>query len=209
MDVAQLATVDQYILRPRDFEDRWIHDDMARMEANGAILRVARGAYVLVPEAQRGPNPTWRPNIERVALGLAAATYGINNVALIGPSAARAHGAIPRSAGIATVSYPSTRPRDIETIVGTVRTYRRSVDKMDVVRVRNDVIDGFVTSREMTMLDLASKAPKWPISEPSRLEALRLLSTRADRDLLEELAATSRKQTALRRLGNVLKLDDH
>ena len=207
MDVAQLATVDQYILRPRDFDDRWIHDDMARMEANGAILRVARGAYVLVPEAQRRPNPAWRPNIERVALGLAAATYGRNQVALIGPSAARAHGAIPRAAGVATVSYPSTRPRDIETIVGTVRTYRRTIDKMDVVRVSNDVVNGLVTSREMTMLDLVSSAPKWPLLDSTRLEALRLLSTRVDWDLVDELASSYRKKSAQRRLGELLEIE--
>jgi len=206
MDVAQLATVDQYILRPRDFDDRWIHDDMARMEANGAILRVARGAYVLVPEAQRRPNPAWRPNIERVALGLAAATYGRNHVALIGPSAARAHGAIPRAASIATVSYPSTRPRDIQTIVGTVRTYRRTIDKMDVVRVSNDVVNGLVTSREMTMLDLASNTPKWPLLDDSRLEALRLLSTRVDWDLLDNLASSYRKKSAQRRLVELLEI---
>jgi len=209
MDVAQLAAIDQYIFRPRDFEDRWIHDDMARMEANGAILRVARGSYVLVPEAQRRPNPTWRPNIERVALGLAAAAYGINNVALVGPSAARAHGAIPRAVGIATVSYPSTRPRDIETIVGTVRTYRRSIDQMDVVRVRNDLVHGLVTSREMTMLDLASKAPKWPLPDDARLESIRLLATRVDSSLIDELAGSFRKQSARRRLNQLLELHDH
>ena len=208
MDVTGLTIVDRYILRPQDFEDRWIHDDMARMEANGAILRVARGSYVLVPEAQRQPNPTWRPNIERVALGIAAAAFGINNVALIGPSAARAHGAIPRASGIATVSYPSTRPRDIATVVGTVRTYRRTVDQMDVVRVNNDVVDGLATSREMTMLDLASKAPKWPIAEDPRLEALRLLSIRVDWNLLDELAARFRKKAARRRLAELLEAED-
>ena len=152
---------------------------------------------------------TWRPNIERVALGLAAAAYGINNVALVGPSAARAHGAIPRAMGIATVSYPSTRPRDMETIVGTVRTYRRSIDQMDVVQMRNDLVHGLVTSRELTMLDLASKAPKWPLPDIERLEAIHLLATRADSSLIDELATSFRKQSSRRRLSQLLEPHDH
>lgn len=167
------------------------------MEANGAILRVAHGAYVLVPERERRRDPDWRPPLERVAHGIAAAAFGPNEVALIGPSAARVHGAVPRPLGIATVSYPSTRPRDIKTLVGTVRTYRRLIAQMDVVRMNNDLVSGFVTSVEMTMLDLASKAPKWPIAPTDRDEAIRLLAARVDWDLTKEIAQEYRKCTAL------------
>jgi len=205
MLVRELAAADQFILRPRDFDGKWIHDDMARMEANGEVLRVARGAYVLVPEAQRQPKPIWRPNIERVGLGLASVVYGDDNVALIGPSAARVHGAIPRALSLATVSYPSTRPRDIATVVGTVRTYRRTIEQMDVVRIDNDLVRGLVTSREMTMLDLASEAPKWPVDENTRREAIRLLSGRVDWALVDALAGTFRKKSARRRLDEFLE----
>ena len=198
MDVQDLAQSDRYILRIRDFDAQYAKQDFFRMEANGAILRVAHGAYVLVPERERRPDPGWRPPLERVAHGIAAAEFGLDQVALLGPSAARAHGAIPRPLGIATVSYPSTRPRDIETLVGTVRTYRRSINKMDVVRLNNDLVNGFVTSVEMTMLDLASKAPKWPIAPTDRDEAIRLLAARADWDLTREVAEQFRKRTALK-----------
>jgi len=198
MDVQDLARSDRYILRIRDFDEQYAKQDFFRMEANGAILRVAHGAYILIPERERRRDPDWRPPLERVAHGIAAAAFGMDQVALVGPSAARVHGALPRPLGIATVSYPSTRPRDIETLVGTVRTYRRSIDQMDVVRLNNDLVNGFVTSVEMTMLDLASKVPKWPIALTDRHEAIRLLAARADWDLINEIADQYRKRTALK-----------
>jgi len=204
VNTKDLAKADNFILRQRDFDDPSVDDEFKRFEANGVTLRVAHGAYVLVPEAQRGPDVAWRPNIERVALGLAAAAFGPSNVALIGPSAARVHGAIPRAGAIATVSCPSTRPRDVATLVGTVRMYRRAIDQMDVVQLTSDLVDGQVTSVEMTMLDLASKAPKWPINEPDRAEAIRLLAARANWDLAEEIAAQHRKKTSLAAVKRML-----
>lgn len=178
------------------------------MDANGAILRVAHGAYVLVPERERRRDPDWRPPLERVALGIAAAEFGANDVALVGLSAARVHGVIPRALGIATVSYPSTRPRDIETLAGTVRTYRRLIDQMDTVWLRNDLISGLVTSVEMTMLDLASKAPKWPISPSDRNLAIRLLAARADWDLVQEIAEQYRKRSSLNAVHRLLTVEN-
>lgn len=205
MDVQQLAQTEQYILRIRDVDEPYAKQDFFRMEANGAILRVAHGAYVLVPERERRRDPDWRPPLERVAHGIAAAEFGGNEVALIGPSAARVHGALPRPLGIATVSYPSTRPRDIETLVGTVRTYRRLIGKMDVVRMNTDLVSGLVTSVEMTMLDLASKAPKWPIAPTDRDEAIRLLAARTDWDLATEIAHKYRKRTALESVHRMIE----
>jgi len=197
MNVQDLARVDNFILRARDFDAPYAADEFKRMEANGTILRVTRGAYVLVPEAQREPGTRWRPPIERVALGLAVVAYGADNVALVGPSAARVHGCVPRALPVATVSYPSTRPRDVQTIVGTVRTYRRNIERMDVVRLSTDLVRGLATSIEMTMLDLAGKVPAWPIERSDRAMAIRLLAGQADWELVHEIAAKYRKRTAL------------
>lgn len=98
---------------------------------------------------------------------------------------------------MATVSYPSTRPRDVQTIVGTVRTYRRTIERMDVVRLSTDLVRGLATSIEMTMLDLAGKVPDWPIERSDRAAAIRLLAGQADWELLHEIAAKYRKRTAL------------
>jgi len=200
-----LARVDQFILRQRDFDGASVDDDFKRLEAHGTLLRITRGAYVLVPEAQRQPNVTWRPTIEQVALGLAAASFGPIQVALIGPSAARVHGVVPRALSIATVSYPSTRPRDVATVCGTVRMYRRTTSQMDVVHINNDLVQGQVTSIEMTMLDLVSKAPNWPLGESDRAEAIRLLASMTDWDLATEIAAQYRKKTSLVSLQRMLR----
>ena len=197
MKAVDLAKADDYILRQRDFASASVHDDFKRFVNAGVILRVCRGAYVRVPEAHRQPNVTWRPPLERVALGLAAVEFGDQAVALVGPSAARAHGVIPRALPIATVSYPSTRPRDISTVCGTVRTYRRRVDQMDVVHHDNDLIRGQVTSVEMTMLDLASAAPKWPIGDADRMLAVRLLAARSNWEVATEIAEQYRKKASL------------
>jgi hypothetical protein len=158
------------------------------------------GALTFVSERHRKPEPEWRPNIERIALGIATAQFGPNAVALVGPSAARVHGAVPRALGIATVSYPSTRPRDVDTVMGTVRTYRREIDQMDVVRVRSDLASGLVTSTEMTMLDLAAHAPKWPMIASDRDEAIGLLAARADWALAERIAHDFRRKSAFERV---------
>lgn len=208
MNTHDLAAADNFILRQRDFDDPAATDEFKRFEASGVILRVARGSYVLVPEALRRPDPSWRPTLESIALGLAAASFGPAEVALIGPSAARVHGALPRSISIATVSYPSTRPRDIETVCGTVRTYRRSIDQMDVVQANSDLVQGQVTSIEMTMLDLASKAPKWPIGHSDRIQAIRLLAARADWDLAEEIANDHRKKTSLASARSMIQREE-
>lgn len=200
MKAKDLAAAEQFILRPRDFDAKYAGTDFMRLERAGSLVRVARGAYVLVPEGLRQPDPTWRPPLERVALGLAASAHGRTEVALIGPSAARVHGCIPRAMAIATVSTPSTRPRETESLVGVIRSYRRTIDQMDVVHIRNDFVDGLVTSVEMTMLDLASKTPKWPIGEPDRAEAIRLLASKADWVIVDEIAARHRKATAAKSL---------
>jgi len=100
------------------------------------------------------------------------------------------------------VSYPSTRTRTVETLVGTVRLYARSVDRMDVVNVSTDLAVGLATSIEMTMLDLLSGGPKkWPIETTDRTEAIRLLAGQADWALVDKIALRYRKKTALKNLA--------
>jgi len=200
VDIRTIARSDRDVFRIRDFDEPYAKQDFARFESNGVILRIAHGHYMLVPERHRKPEPDWRPSIERVAIGIARAQFGPDLVALVGASAARVHGALPRALAIATVSYPSTRPRDIDTVVGTVRTYRRSVEQMDVVRMNTAIASGLVTSIEMTMLDLAARAPKWPLHESDQREAIRMLAARADWTLAEQIAGEFRRRSAFDRV---------
>lgn len=205
MDAQALARFDKDVFRIRDFGETYAKQDFARLEKSGAILRVAHGHYMLVPERHRKPDPDWRPSLERIGLGITTAQYGSDEVAIIGPSAARVHGAVPRALGIATVSTPSTMPRDVTTVMGTVRLYPRTIDKMDVIRIDNDLATGLVTSIEMTMLDLMAKAPKWPLLESDKLEAVRWLADRADWDIAEEVARDFRRKAAFERLLTFMK----
>ena len=77
---------------------------------------------------------------------------------------------------------------------------------MDVVRMNNELVAGFVTSVEMTMLDLAGKAPKWPIATTDKDEAVRLLAARADWDLAREIAEEHRKRAALKAVVRMTEL---
>jgi len=172
--------------------------DFAR---RGVVIRVARGSYVLVPEASRAPDTKWRPPIESVALGLASVVHGRSNVALIGPSAARVHGCLPRPLQVGMASYPSTRTREVTTIVGTVQLFARPIEKMDVVRFESDFGAGMVTSVEMTMLDLVSGADKWSIERSDLGEALRLLAAKANWEIAEQVANRYRRATALKSLS--------
>ena len=79
---------------------------------------------------------------------------------------------------------------------------------MDVVHLDSDLVQGQVTSIEMTMLDLISKAPRWPIGEADRNQAIRLLAARADWDLATQIASQHRKKTSLTSLKRFLRSKD-
>jgi hypothetical protein len=92
------------VLRPRDAAGHYAHPrpEFARLTRSGALHRVATGYYAAVPDDQR--DRPWQPELESVALGVAAADEGVESVALMGLSAARVHGAVPRALGVAVVA---------------------------------------------------------------------------------------------------------
>src|SRR5438874_12539652 len=94
---ARLTRTENRILRPRDFDDVYANPggEFGRLARTGVLDRLAHGYYLLVPEEHRGA--FWRPEVEGVALGVTVADYGRDAVALMGPSAARLLGAIPRA----------------------------------------------------------------------------------------------------------------
>jgi len=66
----------------------------ARLERSGALRRVAPGYYAVVPDDRVGL--VWLPELEAVALRVGVALAG---AALMGLSAARVHGGLPRARG--------------------------------------------------------------------------------------------------------------
>ena len=84
-------------MRPQDAAGLYANAraDFRRMEITGALRRIAAGYYVVTPPDHISDS-SWRPSIEDLALGVAVADYG-DDAALMGLSAARYHGAVPRA----------------------------------------------------------------------------------------------------------------
>lgn len=188
------------ILRPQDAGDVYAHPrpEFARLTRAGALHRVATGYYAVVPDDRVGDD--WLPELESAALGIAAADEGVDAVALMGLSAARIHGAIPRALGVAIVAAARHRPH-LRLADRTAKAIfvRRYVAKLDVQRHTTELGDGWITTVEQTTLDLAARPDLGGLPAEARA-ALPALLARADRDLLAELAVTQRRRATLERI---------
>lgn len=192
------------VLRPRDGVVSYAHPrpEFARLARAGALHRLATGYYAAVPDDQVGES--WRPELEAAALGIAAADEGIDAVALMGLSAARIHGAIPRGIAVAVVAARRHRPtlrlgdRD-----ATILFVRRDTRALDLQRHTFELGHGWVTTVEQTVLDLAARPALGGLPDEARA-AIRALLPRADHDLLDDLAAAQRRRATLTRLQEVI-----
>lgn len=188
------------VLRPRDASEVYAHPrpEFARLEAAGALHRLAHGYYAVVPDDQI--DQSWVPELEAAALGIAAADQGADAVALMGLSAARMHGAIPRALGVAVVAAAGHRRHlrliDRDAVVVFVR---RDVSTIDVERAATELGQGWVTTVEQTALDLAARPNLGGLRHEADA-AIRALLPRADRAVLKELASAQRRRATVDRL---------
>ena len=166
------------------------------MERTGALRRIAVGYYVITPRAHIG-DTTWRPPLEDLALAVAVADYG-DDAALMGLSAARYHGAVPRAHAMAWIATNVSRRRLDAGTYGRITFVTRKVEALDLVRARSELATGWVTSIEQTALDLM-RHPEWAAGPRPATEAVTRLIPRCDDDLLDELAAAQRGKAALAR----------
>jgi hypothetical protein len=192
------------VLRPRDAEDvyAFARPEFARLARAGALHKLATGYYAAVPDRHAGGR--WLPELESAAIGIAAADAGPGGAALIGLSAARVHGAIPRALAVAVVATKAHRaPIAMADRDATILFARRDVARMDVQRHRFELGDGLVATVEQTLLDLARNPGLGGVPHEAKAAVAALLP-RADRDLLDELARAQRGRAALERaLGAV------
>jgi hypothetical protein len=186
------------VLRPRDAGEIYAHPrpEFVRLVQAGALVRLAPGYFVLVPQERLGDRE-WRPELEAAALGLAQADYGAGQVALMGISAARYHGAVPRAVGTAVVAVPKQRPM-VQTRFGAVLFVKRDVARLDVERADTQVTSGWVTTVEQTLLDLAARPALGGLAESDLAAAVRALGARADWDQVRRLARSQHKPAALK-----------
>lgn len=185
------------VLRPQDAAGIYRHPrpEFARLTKSGVLHRLADGYYAVVPDDQVG-HP-WLPELESAALGIAVADQGVDAVALMGLSAARLHGAIPRALGVAVVAVTGHRrtlrltDRD-----ATVVFVRRKIATLDVERRTTELGQCWVTTIEQTVLDLAARPDLGELPQEANA-AVRALLRGADRHLLTELATAQRRRAIL------------
>jgi predicted transcriptional regulator of viral defense system len=185
------------VLRPRDAVDAYAHPrpELARLARRGALRRLASGYYVIVPQRRVG-DFRWRPDLQAAALGIAVADYGVDAVALMGTSAARHHGALPRAVAVAVIAVPRQRPA-LRLDIGEIVFVRRRFEQLTTERIDTEFVNGWVTTVEQTLLDLADRPTLGGLTPQSAEEAVRALAIRADWDKVAELAHRQRKLRAL------------
>lgn len=170
----------------------------ANLFRQGLLHRVAAGYYALVPGDKIGTS--WQPRLDAAAWGIAAADDGPRSVSLMGLSAAQSHGAIDDS--LTTGVIATTRDRTALTLTdraAKVLFVRRDPARLRIQRHTTELGQGWITTVEQTMLDLAAYPQLGGYREQAR-QAVRALIDKADPHLLASLATAQRRQGALDRI---------
>jgi hypothetical protein len=171
---------------------------MARLERLGLLHKVAVGYYVVVPQEHVGG--TWRPTVEAVAGGIAAAAFGLNQIVLMGISAARLHGVLPRALAVGTVAVPTwRRPIALADRDAVIRFVERDTAVLDAEMMATDLGQCLVTTPEQTVLDLAHR-PDLGNAAGEVETAIVTLLPRCDNANLDRIAAEQRLVAALGRV---------
>jgi len=171
--------------------------ELSRLAARGVLQRLHAGVYAVVPPGRAAE--FWRPTIEAAAGALAAALVGHDHAVLMGISAARLHGAVPRAVAVATVAVPAQRrPVTLEGRSERVIFIPRDVERLDAELMDTDLGPLLVTGVEQTILDLAHRPDRDGVGDEVRA-AVSVLMDRADPAVLTELAGRQRLRAALAR----------
>jgi hypothetical protein len=195
----QLARLPFGVLRPADAVDTYANPPMefARLAARGSLHKLATGYYAIVPP--HATDRRWLPSLEAAAFGIGAADYGADGVVLMGLSAARLHGAVPRALTVAIVAVPKNRPKLLlADRIASIWFVRRDTARLDAERVTTDLGAALVTTVEQTLLDLAHRPHVGDVPDEAHA-AIRALWPRADTDRLAEIATEQRLRAALGR----------
>lgn len=195
----KLAQAPMKTLRPRDAGDIYAHPraEFARLTERGLLHRVADGYYVVIPQDMIGRR--WMPGLEAAAAGIAAAIYGADDVVVMGPSAARLHGAIPRALATATIAVPRQhRKIELSDRPAVVRFVKRHTDRLDAERIETALGPALVTTPEQTVLDLAHRPELGMVDVDIRSAVIALLA-RSDQQRISTLAFEQLRVASLRR----------
>lgn len=192
-------------IRPSDATSVYAHPraQLARLTEHGVLHRLSDGYYIVVPQDMVGRQ--WMPSLESAAAGIGSAIYGPDDVVVMGVSAARLHGAIPRALATAVVAVPRQhRPIALSDRPALVRFVKRDTISLDAERVRTELGPVLATTPEQTVLDLAHR-PALGDAEADVRSAVAALFGRSDKDRLLELATAQRRLASLRRVEDWLR----
>ena len=195
----QLLRRSTRVVRPRDLTEVYANpsQEVQRLEAKGVLMKLAHGYYAVPPSEWLG-DPAWVPQVEAVALGIAAADYQPTQAAIVGISAARVLGFLPRALGTALVAVP-VRRRPLATKVGRVHFWQRETERLETQVWRSELGQGRVSTAEQALLDVADRPDRGGVTLASAEEALRNLSSAADWERARALAASQKAESSYRR----------
>lgn len=176
--------------------------ELARVTDLGLLHRVATGFYVAVPDDRVGTE--WMPGLEAAAAGIAVAACSADDAVVMGVSAARLHGAIPRALATAVVAVPTRHdPIRLADRQAVVRFVVRDTARLDAERIDTELGPVLVTTAEQTVLDLV-KRPGLGDAEGEVWPAVEQLYRKCDPKVLAEIAEAQKMRTALTRMQDRL-----
>ena len=196
---ASLAARPLRTFRTKQAEDIYAYPgpEIARLHGKGLLHRLADGYYVVVPQDML--RRKWIPDLEAAAAGIATTIYGHDDIVVMGLSAARLHGAIPRALASAIVAVPlQHRPITLTDRPAVVRFVKRNTAELDAERIRTDLGPTLATTPEQTILDLAHR-PALGDSATDVPAAVEALYAQADPERLRQLATEQRRLASWRR----------
>ncbi len=133
--------------------------EIARLHDRGLLHRLADGYYVVIPQDMVGRR--WIPDLEAAAAGIATAIHNHDDVVVMGISAARMQGVIPRAVATAIVAVPRQhRPIALIDRPAVVRFVKRDTSSLDAELISTGLGPVLATTPEQTVLD-------WPIARAS------------------------------------------
>lgn len=196
----ELAQAPMRTIRTGDAAAVYAHPgtQMARLERLGLLHKVALGYYVVVPQDRIGTG--WRPTVEAAAAGIAAAAIGVNEIVLMGITAARMHNVVPRTLAVAIVAAPTwRRPISLRDRDAVIHFVQRDTGALDAELMTTELGQCLVTTPEQTALDLAHRPDLGAAPQEANAAAAALLP-RCDEATFERIAAEQRLGAALARL---------
>lgn len=190
-------------VRPKDLAGTYTNPRavIAHHLGTGALIRLAPGYVMAVPDDK---GPTWRPTPEAAGAGVATAIHGPDHIVLMGLTAARVHGALPRALGCVVIAVPRQHRPITLLNGGTLQFVQRDTDALDASLQSLDVGRALVTTVEQTTLDLVRRPMLGGHPDEARA-AVHSLLPRLDQERLHRLATTQHGMgTALGRIKALL-----